>query len=724
MPNSIIGAMLGSKFVICYDTGQGRTSIIAEAGAITRLVSAVPGMRATPASNSTIMNAPVCLVASPVKNGEDEYETLSDMHAVLSGSGARVCMGFSPADKGMMRRLKRSLETELSGIETKRSSSLSKGASGAYSGSAHTESYQMSDERKAMFSILEMLDEIALRNFSAYGISIVIESESAVARDYFKSKMLVIDEEKVAAADTIGIYGMLGSTCMRGFPIANSAAGFMMAVPSAPRMQQVKSDSPARECSDPIRIGRFLKDSLAESGLPVALCADSMGLGCVITGLPGTGKTSTAMSIVGSVISSHRGSAAAIISPTNEWADFGIRNGMRVIRIYRDTVPMNFFKCSPGINPERFYENLAMLIASASNAGPYRNSMEKCLLSAFRKAHAGGHSTDPTSIYYAIEDSIIEMHGRRTNAGVRYTKHGENIHAALENLRLMLSRPEFSAAEGVGMGELFGRGVVFDLSAVSNSMKQFYYALILNQVYGFVDSLDEKGDGMVRMLVCLEEAQLAVPNDERSAVVLDMRQRIQDFRKKGVALMLMAHSITDIDLNARRMCQAKIYFRQGSDVAKQAVLDLGFAEEELPNAANRMKRLEQRTCVVTHVKTAGAYKAVEGPMFVKTDDLQEQDTHAGFPNQGLLADATDAINEKCNMRMNLLEGSAGIAEDTKASVSYLGEKVWSGTVPAKGHVVIEGLLKGRMYSITFGSGQKRMTKRIKCMDVVSIDPNS
>jgi hypothetical protein len=157
-----------------------------------------------------------------------------------------------------------------------------------------------------------------------------------------------------------------------------------------------------------------------------------------------------------------------------------------------------------------------MLIASASNAGPYKNSLEKALLAAFHKVYKLVKDPDPQEVYEAIEEAIIEQHGKRTNVGVKYTKHGENTMAALENLRLMLSRPEFAQRNGIDFSKLVKSGVVFDLSEVSNNMKTFFYALILNQVYNIADTFAEDGDDKLRLLIVLEEAQLAF-GDELSA---------------------------------------------------------------------------------------------------------------------------------------------------------------------------------------------------------------
>ena len=183
---------------------------------------------------------------------------------------------------------------------------------------------------------------------------------------------------------------------------------------------------------------------------------------------------------------------AVIISPTGEWEAFGESMGFHVLRLYDSKVTFNLFKCDSEINIERFYENLAMLLAAASDAGPYTGPLEKCLLAAFRRIYSRTRAPDPVNVYDAIEEAVIEQHAKRSNVGIKYTKHGENIKASLENLRQMLNRPEFAYEEGVDFEKIIERGAVFDLSLVSNKLKIFFYALLLNQAYSMADSLDEK----------------------------------------------------------------------------------------------------------------------------------------------------------------------------------------------------------------------------------------
>jgi hypothetical protein len=175
---------------------------------------------------------------------------------------------------------------------------------------------------------------------------------------------------------------------------------------------------------------------------------------------------------------------------------------------------------------------LAIILSSAAGAGPYKRPMEKCMLNAFRIVYRDTSNPDPIEVYEQIEESIIRLHGKRTNAGVKYTKHGENIKAALESLRIILNNPNYSTKNSIKFEELLTGGAVFDMSAASTATRSFLYALILNQLYAITSSFDTKGDEELRMLICIEEAQI-IFKEETSPAVEDLKQRIQDFRKRG-----------------------------------------------------------------------------------------------------------------------------------------------------------------------------------------------
>ena len=295
----------------------------------------------------------------------------------------------------------------------------------------------------------------------------------------------------------------------------------------------------------------------------------------MITGLPGSGKTREAMSVIDLILaqSGRVKPAVFVITPTEEWKGFASAHSMFFVKAYADATPINFFRCPGRMDVRKFYGDLAMILASASNAGPYQNPMEKCMLNAFKVAFKDERDPDPASVYNQIEESIVRYHGKRTNAGIKYTKHGENIKSSLEDLRGILSMPQYCVKNGIRMEDLLESVAVFDLSSASTNVKRHLYALILNQIYSLASQFDLNGDGELRLLICIEEAQTIFGGIE-SPAVRDIKQRIQDFRKQGVGIILLTHSVSDIEVGIRRLCQLKLYLKQAADTAQIAAKDL------------------------------------------------------------------------------------------------------------------------------------------------------
>ena len=618
--------LLNSKFMLIHDLKGSTTSFICDKEVGKNLHSVMPGLRLDESIADEEFLNPVGLVVynqhsrSPYDRKE-EKPIFDDIYDVLGASHSYACVCFIPSTPNDITLIKARVEDALSRKETRQTRSRgSKTMAASSTESVQTELYYDSEERSTFLSILGMLDEIVLLNYTAYKVVIIIEDDWA-ARQYIQSKIFVMEEIKIPKTGVAEIYRNMDGlesipmTPSKSYPLlkfsGNVYKEFPMQLPSVPSK------------GGEVLLGTILGNAVVQSSMPIMIRQNTLNLGAIITGLPGNGKTRAAMSIFSQVKGTCPKVRMAVISPTSEWNNLGSANGLYVIKLYDSRVPINFFKCDSGIKIEKFYEDLAMLVASATNAGPYTNSIEKCLLAAFRNVYSKNGKPDPTELYEEIEESIIEQHGKRTNTGIKYTKHGENIRAGLEFLRLMLFRPEFTVTEGINFETLLSNGVIFDLSNVSNSMKPFFYALILNQIYCSAGSLDDSGDAELRMLIGIEEAQMLFSDDEISATTKDLRQRIQDFRKKGVGIVLLTHSITDININIRRLCQTKIYFRQGTDVIRYAISDLGFERISEDNAASRMKTLSQLEFALNYIDAQDGRRRVAGPIFLRSAHLDE-----------------------------------------------------------------------------------------------------
>jgi hypothetical protein len=712
---SFAEAMLGSPFSIYYNSKTLKTILFAVPSAVSRACSAMPGLELQESNERIWFAKPVYIVGYPIdkKQDADAENTpplFADIYSMLNSSESAVAIFSFAANKEYIKRFKSRLEDSLSVYETHTTKSEGgKSATSMLTKSSHSDVYYNSEERKVFLSMLAMLDESALVNWNAYNTFIVCDEDSD-AMQYLKSKILFIEYKKIKPGYILDIFSELRK--YDSLPLNISKLSELIFFGGRAYKEITLHAQEPLQNGIGVEMGSFLRESVMITESKINLNINVINLGIIISGLPGSGKTYAAMSLTSQVHEiSENNTKIIVISPTAEWAVFAENENIPVIKLYDKTPQINFFGCYSNIKIEKFYENLAMLLASSSNSGPYKNSMEKCLLSAFHKAYASERCPDPTDIYYAIEDAVISQHGKRTNTGIRYTKHGENVMSALENLRLMLSRPEFSYKNGINFKEMTSQGVVFDLSNVSNSMKPFFYSLILNQVYSLADEVDELGDKDLRMLICLEEAQSIFGQDETSGATLDLKQRMQDFRKKGIGIMLLAHNVTDIYSSIRRLCQIKMYFRQSSDMSKYAVSDLGFDEEIADKAVTKLKMLNQRVCALSYMSEFNGLKKAVNPIFIHTSDY---DMH----KKQLMEIKTDQCissdsKEYMQMHLNIINNLKEPVSNANMEISYLGETLWKGDTGQNGKSIINNILKGKRYDIIIKSADSSKKTKFK-----------
>ncbi|MGC8710014.1 MAG: ATP-binding protein [Candidatus Micrarchaeia archaeon] len=691
-----IESFFGDEFLMQNDFKEGSCSILCEAEPISRLQSVVNGIKIKDLGDVNSIDA--------FEGGEFEYniaystlpegQLLDGIYDLLQGTDANLYVAFVPVDKSYVEHVKRSIEHKLSGYGIRLTKAV--GKLPLY-GSMQMDLYYGSDERKMLESILEMINHSLFSNGKAYKIFFIYKKGSAAGKilSFLESKMFMIERNAIKIASIVELAEKLKK--LECIPFSYSYSSRMISIPnSVKRMHTIKTDIP--ESVGEVALGYFMGNSVGVTSKQVSISMKSLNLGTVITGLPGTGKTLSAMSVAEQLYK--MGVKIVIISPTEEWTAFAQKNKMKIVKLYSSDSreKINFFKCDSQIPIEKFYENLAMLISNASNAGPYRGSMEKALLSAFHKIYSSVHVPDPADVYYKIEDAIIEQHGKRTNVGVKYTKHGENVTAALESLRLMLSRPEFASKEGINFNE-FLNGTVFDLSSVSNNMKSFFYALILNQVYSIADSFDAYGDDTLRLMIILEEAQLVFNQEDVSAAVIDLKQRMQDFRKRGIGIILITHNATDININVRRLCQTKLYFRQSPDIVKFAIADLGFADELEGDAFMRLKSLERRVCAISYVDALGEERLPAGPIFIKTLDYE-------LPDNTISTSYEKPESMKVNSTIKIVNADGSNIGKVTGELHYVGEKI-AECSSETGILKFEDLIKGGKYKLLLLGEHKR-----------------
>ena len=692
-----VQAMLGKQFMMHYDLMERNTYLVC--GSYTEvktLTGALPGLEIEEsATKSTPLSEATCIIAACRGSGGNVVDQITK---VFAGTHAHLFVVFVPARREEVMAAKVRAERMLSGKETGFTESTStRGDVMSQTASRHRETYFGSDEKDVLLDILDSLKSSALANCKAYKCIMFVCGDRLKIIDYINAKLPVVESFEVRAGSAEEIYDM--ATRIDALPLDASRAAMLLGFSDTVRTSRIVQTAGQRSSGD-VELGQALEGSVKRTGRNVLSEASSLNLGTLISGVPGTGKTFAAMHIAGQLVKKG-GTHIAVISPTEEWNGFGYANKLRVVSLHDSRLRLNFFKCDSAIGVQRFYENLAMLLASASEAGPYTNSLEKCILAAFRKVYAQGSVPDPLKVYDSIEEAIVEQHGKRVGNGVKYTKHGENNRAALENLRTMLNRPEFSKKEGEDFADLLEQGAVFDLSGLSNKMKRFYYALILNQIYSIADTFDTNGDRELRLLVCLEEAQIVLGEERDSAAASDLEQRIQDFRKRGVGLVLITHSVTEIEPSIRRLCQTKMYFRQNSDVTRFAAADLLFGEADKDVLIERLKGLEQRTCAVNYMQ--GRERA--SACFLM---LPEEQAEFGESRQ---PDASAREAEGFGDAVATLTDKEGVKQGgVRVQLFYVGEKVCEGITDHDGSVSLGRTIKGNAYRLVV-LGEKKKDSR-------------
>ena len=690
----LINSALNEQFMIYHDLSESETLMLATSELVASLHNSIPGLSVSEKYKSFNLSS-MRYLSIYTKNNQ---QPLWDIYNILKGHSSGLFVSFCPSNYKHVKKTKDRIADFMSREEirvTKSIIPLDKRSSG----SIQSDLYYGYDSRMANTSLLEMLSESLFLNGTSYKAAMIIESYSDEHLfTYLKSKLKVIYQCEIHPMWIEKLWKI--AIDKDAIPFSQEASSSLLSF-SESTIKELVINSPAKISKAGIFIGTRMLGGVSETNDNICIPIPTLNLGVIITGVPGTGKTFAAMNIVEQVLRAGMRNIA-VISPTSEWGNIASECGMNLVRISDPALSLNLFGCSDA-NVSRFYENLAMLIANSCNAGPYTNPLEKCLLSAFHKCYSEALDPDPTELYEQIEEAIIEQHGKRSNAGVKYTKHGENIRSALESIRLLIMKRQFAYNGGTKIKDLLKNGVIFDLSGASNSTKPLFYSLILNQIYSYAEQFDELGDGALRMLICAEEAHLVFGKAKKSAPSVDLGQRMQDFRKRGICMMLVTHNVTDIDDTLRRLCQIKMYFRQNSDIAKYAANDLIFSEKDFTEVADKLKTLGQRICALNHINQIGTSKNPTSSIFMKASE--QNHTQAPVPSL--------ANNESRNKTtiVSLFKADGSPAACFKAEVRYVHEVLFSGYTDEAGHIKSNAILDGKKCELII-YGEKRKDNRL------------
>ncbi len=713
-----IEAMGRREFAIIHNLENGKLYIYFQEDDVvnkTMLLNSLPGFDI--AERQTEINIAEMHVMSLYKSGESEIKPIKDIISLQNASGI-VMLVFVPAADSEIEIFKNDIERQLSEGKTKTTSSTT----GSFFGgnrtniSAHMDIFEKTDERKLLTSILEDIDSTMLSGNSVYKLFFAVseDKQNSISKALAERHILLHEE----------LIKMKGPNPDRLFDVLRTKKSILYGMSHITNFMEVYAnrlnyviETFSESTKGGIKIGTYLKNGVHNTNNEIGIEKSAFNLGFVLSGLPGTGKTSEAMSIIEQIIRSEPSKTRiAIISPTDEWNDFALAHGLHLISINNDSLPINFFSCPNG-SADKFCEDLALLISAASNSGPYQNPMEKCLLNAFKRSYRKSGSPNPSKVYNNIEESIIKLHGKISNVGVRYTKHGENIKAALENLRVILNRAEYSVTEGIQISSLLDSGIVFDLSHVSNNIKPYIYALLLNQLYSIAGEFDVYGDDSLRLLIGIEEAQIIFSMNDRkeSAAAKDLEKRIQDFRKKGVGIMLIVHSISDIDVGIRRLCQNKLYLKQAPDIAGIAAKDLVFTYSDMDNVIMKLKHLDSRVGAFDFVRKIGSEKISSDSIFVRTSDYNLKRFGANakeiYERKRIEVEKDNRIKSAFTL-LDIRKKGDNLKKISNARIIYLGEIIGSQEIE-ENRFDVNDLLEGREYILELLGENNRQVYRHK-----------
>ena len=190
--------------------------------------------------------------------------------------------------------------------------------------------------------------------------------------------------------------------------------------------------------------------------------------------------------------------------------------------------------------------------------------------------------------------------------------------------------------------------------------------------------------------------------DEVSTAAADLKSRIQDFRKKGIGLLMITHSITEITIDIRRLFQIKMYFRQSPDSAKTGINDLTFMEEERESVYSKLKILDNKTCILNYVnKTINGTELYE-PIFIRVPEYNLNSS-----------ERPSKLNEQKEQRSDtiILLGNKEPGKPLKITIKYVGREIYHTELTNENKIVVEDLLPDKKYELIVNKERKKDTKR-------------
>ena len=289
-----------NQFAILFDLGTKETFMMltgAPDSAARRIRILVPGLKLSEKPNSLDSPERLRLAAVYRKPGMENPRPLPLGEIMDICDAGKFCIIFCPSPESEIGRSKREINRILGGSETKNSTSVSSGFWARSTNTKQMDVFKGSEERLMLVSILESLDNALLTNGLAYRVHLAF-SDSAEINEYVQNRFAVLWSEGrqcgLGAAATSAWHHFHFSTGTEYCRHFISFSGW------TPVNYNIRTLQPRR--SDGIPIGNYLKDGVAETGLTIRVEGSTLNMGILLTGLPGSGKTMEAMSIMDSVM--------------------------------------------------------------------------------------------------------------------------------------------------------------------------------------------------------------------------------------------------------------------------------------------------------------------------------------------------------------------------------------------------------------------------------------
>ena len=297
---NFIRAALRMPFAFYHDLKNSYTYLILERGANPlQFLSAIPGL-SIKKSDLILNDYEFKMIVPYFENTFDEKkqpeQKFLDAYKILKNVDASFFIIFIPSEIKHTVLIKENIEDRLSKIETRTTRQQnSKDFNNPFNVSIQTELFYGSDEKRVLLSILEMLNEILISNGTSYMVSILFNKKLEQISSYLKSKLLIIDESTFTLNQNIDFFEYFKK--IDSIPFSEKKAALTLAfsdyIPVKPLIQTYLN-----ETNGDILIGTYLENSITDGNKKIFIERNAFNLGVLITGVPGTGKTSSSMSIL------------------------------------------------------------------------------------------------------------------------------------------------------------------------------------------------------------------------------------------------------------------------------------------------------------------------------------------------------------------------------------------------------------------------------------------